>query len=48
MKNKLKFGSWQYNWMFKNLIQLKINLINEIRSLIEKISKFGNDSVTKF
>jgi hypothetical protein len=34
--------------MFKNLIEFKINLINEIRSLIEKISKFGDDLVTKF
>jgi hypothetical protein len=48
MKNKLKFVSWQYNWMFKDLIELKINLINKIRGLIEKISKFGDDSVTKF
>jgi hypothetical protein len=48
MKNKLKFGSWQYNWTFEDLIELKINLINKIRGLIEKISKFGDDSVTKF
>jgi hypothetical protein len=34
--------------MFKDLIELKINLINKIRGLIEKISKFGDDSVTKF
>jgi len=34
--------------MFKDLIELKINLINKIRDLIEKISKFGDDSVTKF
>ena len=39
MKNELKFGSWQYNSTFKDLIEIKINLINEIRSLMEKISK---------
>ena len=29
---------------FGNLIELEISLINEIKSLIEQISKFGADS----
>ena len=51
MKNELKFGlkaTWLevlgFNWRidkFWDLIELGINLINEIRDLIEEIPKFG-------
>jgi len=42
IRNKLKFKPKQYK--FEDLIELEISIINKIRGLIEKLSRFGVDS----
>jgi hypothetical protein len=50
---KMKWNKWglnwnlgqdNINWKFRDLIELRISLINEIRGLIEEIPKFEVDS----
>jgi len=42
IRNKLKFKPKKYK--FGDLIELEISIINKIRGLIEKLSRFGVDS----
>jgi hypothetical protein len=41
MRNKVRFGLKQHDWKFRDLIKFLTNLINQIKGLIEKISKIG-------